>query len=252
MSRTPPNHRYLDTLQRVSQGKSAVTDGLVSALARALRGEDDVPAEVAEALYIYRDSYQREVLDTFLLVKVDPEEIQLLLEIETAVVEVYQHLFFDSGVFRNRLDRESYARTYDGDDESTDHEYGRELKIAAMQHGKHWLLTRWGVGVGHHADAYIAAKEMLSQSYLLSKNGMDHAIDSAKAREARQWASTLTSAISGCSDAAELGTGKDRDVLIKLRLLEYGQDRVKRDAHEDRELTEVTIEDIVHTPEDSP
>lgn len=240
MSQTPPDHRYLDTLHRVRRGRSVNDDGLVGALGRALRGEDDVPDEVAYAYYMYQSPYHREVLDAFLLVKTTDDEIKAVLEIDKPVVDVYRHLFFDVNVFRNRLDREAYARSYEGDDDG----YGRELKTKAMERGRHWLVTRWGMGVGHHANQYEAVKETITLGYLQSKAALDHALDSAKAKEARMWAGTMTNSINTLQEAAETGSGKDRDVLIKLRLLDYSQDP------EDRELPEVSPEDIVHVPED--
>lgn len=211
----------------------------MEALLRLLQGATDVPDEVDHAYYIYQDEYQREIVDTLLLAETPLDEIEVYFEIPEAVTTVYKHLFFDLRVFRNRLDRVSYARNYVGSSE-----FGSQLKLGAVEYGKDYVLSCLAKAAGYNVDPVKAVKESVTMGYVLSKNALEHAVDSSKAKEARQWASTMNSAIQTLSAAHENSRGQDRDLLIKLQLIDY--DRTTG-SHG---MPQVFPEDIVHKSED--
>ena len=84
---------------------------------------------VEYAQNIYDSKYKKEVLEAFLLTRIDPKEVEDLLRIPVAVTSAYQHLFFDLESFRDELSVEEYVRTYPDD-------FGRELKIIGFIIGK--------------------------------------------------------------------------------------------------------------------
>jgi len=210
---------------------------LVHALERALQGDIEVPEEVLYALDIYSDLFQKEVLEAFFLAGATNSEVAEILEIPERISDVYRHLFFDMGVFRNRLDIISYAAHYEGDDNG----YGKTLKDDAVHEGLEILKVTFQPG--YRINPVDAVHETISQAYALSKAAKKHPIDSPKAREARQWNSVLLSSINAAQNAMNLGTDDNHDLLIKLELMNYDHEAAKAT---DAELPDVPLEDIVH------
>jgi hypothetical protein len=186
---------------------------LVQALERAILGEEGVPTEILYAFDIYLDPYQKEVVEAFLIGQATNEEVKDILDIPGEVCDAYRHLFFDAGVFRNRLDLISYVTAYEADDGG----FGKTLKLQALKIGLEPLKATFKPG--YQVNPLIAVQESMTQSYLLSKSAMDHPIDSQKAREARQWAAMTLSSINAASTAKGLSGGDDRNLLIKLELM---------------------------------
>lgn len=239
--RLSPDHIFLEAAQRVEKGEVCEDNGLIHALERALRGEEDAPTEVMYALDIYLDRYQKEVLEAFMVARASDVEIKDILEIPEEVCDVYRRLFFDETVFRNRLDLISYVASYDGNDAG----FGKALKTVAVKIGLEPLKASFKPG--YFVNPMTAVQESMTQSYLLSKAAMDHPIDSPKAREARQWAAMMISNINATANAAGLSDGGNRNLLIKLELMNY--DHAVATAADDA-LPDIPREDIVHRSEE--
>jgi hypothetical protein len=119
-----------------------------------------------------------------------------------------------------------------------------QLKLGAVEYGKDYVLACLAKSAGYNIDPVKAIRENVTMGYVMSKNAYEHSVDSSKAKEARQWASTMNSAIQSLGAAHENSRGQDRDLLIKLQLIDYDQSTGSRD------MPKVSPEDIVHKSED--
>lgn len=126
-----PRHRFL----AVEKAKQKPVDPLEAELYAALHSKS-ATSNVLKALDIFQHEYKRETLEAALLSGMSAKEIEEVLRLDAAVVEVYRYLFFDTSVFENRLDEIDYAYTYK---EST---FGRDLKKLAVDLGKDCLRVR--------------------------------------------------------------------------------------------------------------
>lgn len=231
-----PHHRFERIYTRLRQtGTYQTDDPLEEALVRLLLGETDVPEEVMRAYATYLDDYKREVVEAFLLAEAQPRDLHDIFRIQHDVIEVYQHLFFDTSVFHDRLDAEAYARNYP---EDHDDGYGRELKINAIQLGLEYLKASFGRG-NYEVSPTKAVRELVSQAYVTTKLASKYKIDSPKAKEARKWASTMVKSIESLPDAQDIEGGKKKDYLLKLRVVQENSDRP--DLEED-----IPREDIIN------
>lgn len=230
-----PRHRFSRVLERTRQtGSYKTSNPTEEALVRLLLGEDTVPEEIKRAYRIYKNDHKREVIEAFLLAGGGPRDLQQIFNIDLGVTEVYQEVFFDTEVFEDRLDAEAYARSYPT---SHDGGFGYEQKNAAVDHGLEYLKASFGRG-NYEVSPTKAMKELISQSYVLSKAATKFPVDHAKAKEARQWAATMINSIDSMPEAQEIEDTDDRDFKIQLK---YDNDD-ETDAVDD----EINQEDIVH------
>lgn len=138
-------------------------------------------AEVIRALDINRHSYKREVLEAFLLVDISPEEIYAILKVPLKVSHAYRHLFFDTSVFEDELDRIDYAHTYDKDP------FGKALKEFGVDVGPESLKIRMARGTYYikNADVHSGIR---ATAYLMGQMAKVNPLDSQVAKESLRWA----------------------------------------------------------------
>lgn len=106
-----PDFRFTEVDAAVKGGTTTFDDVLCQALADCLQ-ELEADANVVYAFELYQEPRHRQALDAFSLALAPPAVIQEVTEIPVAVIKVYQYLFMDTGVFRNRLERFSFAADY--------------------------------------------------------------------------------------------------------------------------------------------
>lgn len=231
-----PRHRFHRIYRQLRQTETYDTDDPVEeALVRLLLGDMNVPEEVLRAYGIFWDEYKREVVEAFLLAEAKPKDIEAIFKIRAEIVEIYQQVFFDTAVFYDRLDAESYARNYNED------AFGHELKVSAIEDGLEYLKARFGRG-HYNVSPVRAIRELISQSYVNSKIGSKVELDSNKAKEARMWASTMSKSIESLSSAEEIEGSKKSSYVLKLELMQKDNDDDRQpETHE-----EVDPKDIVH------
>lgn len=232
-----PRFRFERVLDKTRRNGVYDTDhALEEALVRLLLDKDGVPEEVLHAYRIFKDDYKREVIEAFLLAGGDGQDLHQIFRIDEKTVEVYSTLFFDTEVFHDRLDAESYARGY-----PTNHDdgFGREKKIEAIENGLEYLKAAFGRG-NYQVSPEQAVREMISQSYILSKAAAKFPLDHKKAQEARQWASTMLSSIGSIPDAQQAESGDRQNFLLKLQFESTDEDPNAVDPEE------ISEEDIVH------
>lgn len=232
-----PRHRYLKIHRHLRQSGHYATDvPLEDAVVRLLQGDTSVPEEVLRAYGIFWDRYKREVVEAFLLAEAKPKDLNAVFNIRENVIEVYQEVFFDTSVFFDRLDAETYARKYSEDD------FGQELKVSAVEDGLEYLKARFGRG-HYHVSPTQAIRELISQAYINSKVANKYPLDNPKTKEALRWAGTLPRNIDTLITAQEIEGGKKASYIFKLQLL---QDRDEEEMGVEEDPPEINPEDIVN------
>ena len=234
MLKTPqPRHRFQRIHRQLRQtGTYSADDPVEEALVRFLLKDDSVPEPVIKACKVFWDGYKREVVEAFLLAEAGPKDLYEVFKIDTEVVELYEKLFFDISVFDDRLDAESYARNYEEDD------FGRELKISAIEDGLEYLKARFGRG-NYDVSPTKAIKESISLSYVNSKVASKVSIDSPKAKEARKWASSMVKNIEALDTAQKIEGNKNADYMLKLKIMS------DKEGSSENEEIDIDPEDIV-------
>lgn len=137
--------------------------------------------EVVRAFDIHRHAYKREVIESFLLVEISPEEVYNILKVPVGVTKTYAHLFFDNNSFEDELDRLDYAHTYDKDT------YGKALKEFAVDVGPESLKIRMARGTYYikNVDVHSGIR---STAYLMGQMAKVNPLDSQVAKESLRWA----------------------------------------------------------------
>ena len=175
MTLCKPNHRA----EAVKTGNTETE--LEQEYKKFLDGDtDNISSSLQHAHEIYSDPYKKEVLEAFILSGATTDEISTSLRLNTEVIEIYKYLFFDTSVFRDELEIESYVHTYPD-------EYGKKLKINAITIGKDYLFFRFSRGK-KDLDLDLALKSMVETAFMLSKATKLNPLDSSVSKEARQWA----------------------------------------------------------------
>jgi len=174
-----PNHRH-DAVRAAIDAKKRPAEQLELELYNLLQG-NQASVAVTKAHDIYAHTYKREVMESFLLVSVPAEDIELILGIPAEVTAAYKHLFFDSDVFEDELDRIEYAYSYSRND------YGAELKKFAMDLGKESLKIRLSRGSYTVSSATVQG-EIRATAYMIAQRAKTCNLTSDEAKEALRWA----------------------------------------------------------------
>ncbi len=101
------NHRF----ESLKAGENPTND-IEKDIVEILRSNKTTNDDVQYAYDIYVDEYKREVLESFILAGGNDEVVFEILKIPVKVVAAYRYIFFDTDVFRDELDRESYAQIF--------------------------------------------------------------------------------------------------------------------------------------------
>jgi hypothetical protein len=183
--------------------------------------------EVTKAHDIHAHTYKREVMESFLLVGVPPEEIENILGIPAVVTEAYRVLFFDTDAFEDELDRIEYAYSY------TKNDYGAELKKFAMDLGKESLKIRMSRGAYTVSSATVQG-EIRATAYMIAQRAKTCSLTSDEAKEALRWAQV---ALKASSDDEERDAAGIEEIQMALE---------ERDETTNAEKSGVEPKDIVH------
>lgn len=230
MRRLIPNHRFLSALAAVEAGETPA-DPRIAALVACMNGRPCADTAVAEAFDLFKRAEHREVLDAFCLARVSYEVICSSLEIPQSVVQAYEYLFMDCGVFRNKLERMTYAAEYEGS------EYGKELVRTAVAVGSEYLLWAFGDRVSDVEPKAIIRRTMVDAYY----RGLAHkgnSLTSAVAKEAQKWWST---AVKNAQLIENIDPQTSKTALEELRLAIEGKDTTLSP-----EEAPVSIDEILH------
>lgn len=221
-----PDHRY-QTVQKALKSNKAPKGGVEAALFSLIQGKKSSD-EVVYAYDIYSSLFKREVIESFLLVEASPEEVFSILGVPENVTETYGHLFFDASVFKNELDRISYAYTYDRD------VFGASMKKFAIDMGKESLKIKMGRG-SYTVDPVHVQDGIRSTAYLMGQMIKANPMDSRMARESLNWAKLGLKAATSVEKEENVG---DID-KVKIAL-------EKRDETVGEKETGLKPDDIMH------
>lgn len=183
-----PDHRAL-ALQRGDKPKCEIEQAFSDLEAGFKQSPKHQKAfdAVTYAKSIYDSPYKKEVLESFLLARMSPEEIEEILRIPKATTEAYGILFFDMATFIDELTVEEYIHNYPD-------EYGKDLKQSTLALGPDFLRFRFNRG-NANIDFKEALVNLVETSYVISRAAKLNPIDSRIAREARQWMVTSMEAL---------------------------------------------------------
>jgi hypothetical protein len=219
-----PSHRF-DAV-RTASGSERPSEKLEIELHNLLQGNGASDA-VTRAHDIHAHTYKREVMESFLLVGVLPEEIESILGIPAEVSDAYQNLFFDVAVFEDELDRIEYAYSY------TRNDYGAELKKFAVDLGNESLKIRLSRGTYTVSSATVQG-EIRATAYMLAQRAKTSELTSNEAKEALRWAQV---ALKASSEVEERDVAGIEEISMALE---------SRDETTNEEKSGVDPKDIVH------
>lgn len=211
-----PRHKFETLKKQVKDGTFAADDPILYAVASVLREDYDVPKDVLYAYSVYMNHYKRVILEAFILARASAPDIESVLSIRTPVVDIYTQVFFDPAVFKDRLDLEAYVRDYPVDPNGDT--FGREVMTAAVEMGLHYLSSTFARS-DYEVPPDAALKELIGQSYRFSKVPFGSRLDSDYVKEARQWSSTLISAIRTLPDVLESNQSHRDELKIRLEMV---------------------------------
>jgi len=180
MKHSTPDHRY-QAVRKAIKSNGKAPKGRIEADLFALMQGGNSADEVDYAYDIYNSIFKREVMEAFLLATATPSEIHSILQVPENVTDTYEHLFFDTSVFKNELDRINYAYTYERDD------FGASLKKFVIDMGKESLKIKMGRG-SYVVDPQYVQDGIRSTAYLMGQMIKANPMDSRMARESLNWA----------------------------------------------------------------
>jgi len=228
--RQPPDHRYRVVLAAL-QAETPPSDARMASLYALLDDSPCAHPEVEYAYELHQEEEHRAILDAFLLANCPLSEVAALLEIETPVIETYLFLFMDVAVFRNRLERVSYAANYESSS------YGKEIVKTAVQVGADYLYWAYGKPRDDLDPRTIINRTMVDSFY----RGLAHrgnGLTTGVAKEAQKWWAT---AIRNAELSERLNPSTAKQALDELRIaLREEDDTVPADAFD------VPVSEILH------
>lgn len=177
MLRRDPAHRY----RVVKSAISAPTHAVEAALYEHRRSPGArIPASYAEEIYL--DAYEREVMQAWIASGADDAYIEQVLEVPAAVTQAYRHLFFDMGVFRDRLDLLSWVRAYQQAPEAS--KEGAALLQMAVMRGPTVLAWIYGKGAVD-VDTTEVLKHAMADAFFRGQSSREYALSSKEASAAQ-------------------------------------------------------------------
>lgn len=178
-----PDHRFLEVEESVAKGLTRFDDPLCAELAEILRG-NNAQSDVVYAYELYVEETHRQAMDAFTLAQSPLDVFTAVFEIPIPIVQVYQHLFMDMSVFRDRLDRLAYAANYQKLYACEDHV--AERMRSAVTAGPDYL--RWQYASPNpQMDPRKIVRESMMDSFYRSMAHKGNALVSGVTKEAVKW-----------------------------------------------------------------
>jgi len=185
-----PDHRAQEVLDWVATNQSvedmpAFSSKHQSDYAQLLLGNNDVvPDEVYYASMLNSIPYARNTLRAMLFCKTPLSVITSATEVEESTVLAYENLFFDAGVFRNRLIKMAYVRALNPKNE--DEEQTKSLFLWGLQLGWEYLVWKTTGGQTSISTVEIMRK-LMADSLWRSREHIFNSITDKRSKEARAW-----------------------------------------------------------------
>jgi hypothetical protein len=196
-----PDFRYYEA--RAGQPSDDLTKALMDVLADA----PHVDLRVQYAYDLYRVLDHRAAMDAFSLARADHASIVEALEVPVDVITAYQHLFFDVRVFRNKLERITYAQQYPAEEH-------RGLMESALEAGVDYLRWAYNAPLPTLSPRTIVRKAMVD-TYFRSMAHRGNHISSDTSKQALKWFST---AVKNASIMEEVEPATQQRAVEQLKI----------------------------------
>lgn len=229
MKHNTPRRRYEETVDAVDK-KIPPAGALESALYAVLTNGTPVEEKVKYAYELFLNEEHRAVLDAFLLSDAPHDVVSRVLSIPSDVLSAYSYLFFDSTMFRNRLEKISYASSYDGN------AYAKELLRTGVMVGSDYLV--WTYGGKEEVDARRVVRHTMVDSFFRGMSHKGNSLTSNVTREAQKWWAT---AIKNAEILERIDPRATKQAYEELKIALEGVDETTS-----ADKSPVPLEDILH------
>lgn len=230
MKSVSPRHRFEAVLAAVKTA-SPPPEGEVEKALHAYITRTGTPSSTVEYAYdLFLNKQHRAVLDAFILADADRTVVSKVLSIPPSVLMAYQYLFFDVETFRNRLEKISYASTYDGD------AYAAELLRTGVMVGPEYLV--WTYGGREAIDTRQVVRHTMIDAYFRGMSHKGNNLTSGIAKEAQKWWAT---AIRNAEILEKMDPQASKQAYEELRIALEGVDETTP-----ADKAPVPLEDILH------
>ena len=145
---------------------------------------DSVPDEVYYACMLNSIPYARNTLRAMLFCKTPMSVMTSATEVEEQTILAYEKLFFDAGVFKNRLIKMAYVRALSPKNE--DEEQTKSLFLWGLQLGWEYLVWKTTGGQTSISTVEIMRK-LMADSLWRSREHIFNSITDKRSKEARAW-----------------------------------------------------------------
>jgi hypothetical protein len=143
--------------------------------------------EISYALDLVRVREHKEALLAFFLCNSTLKHVSTVLSIETSVLEHVRDLILDPSVFRNKLERFSYARELVENKKALT-DKGREYIKAGLIHGPEILGQHFALGDEEDTiNPKKLVEHFIKTAYYLSANARGNSVTAETTKQARMW-----------------------------------------------------------------
>ena len=188
----------------------------------------DAQSAFNECLEIYqRDFFIKEILESLFLCDDFSKEMAFKITgIPKLILDTYEMFFFDTSVFKYRLHKYEYVRTYNNPDFSD----GKLYKSWALSTGSEFFYWKFA-NQNFEIVPKRAILSIMADSFFRAKEQLDEPITSLKAKESMRYIDKIPSLISSLKSIEEK---KDSNYAEELRIaLTYEDKTVKKDEISD-------------------
>lgn len=229
MKHNSPRRRYEEVIDAVDK-KVPPPGGTELALYELVLNSNVTDDSVKYAYELFLNEEHRAVLDAFLLADTASDVVSRVLTIPAEVLRAYSYLFFDASLFRNRLEKISYASDYEGT------AYAKELLRTGVMVGSDYLV--WTYGGKEEVDARRVVRHTMVDSFFRGMSHKGNSLTSNVTREAQKWWAT---AIKNAEILERIDPRATKQAYEELRIALEGVDETTA-----TEKSPVPVEEILH------
>ena len=188
----PPDYRAREVRAAVGvaaknrkKKTSGFSDPLMKDYASFLAGDEDSSSDaVFHAAVLDKIPYARAVMRSLIMSRAPSDAFMASTEVADDIIYAYGRLFFDIGVFPNRLIKIAYVRQLPADTE--ERKFERDMLMWGLQLG--WEYIVWKISGGRLSmSSSEVLQHILSDSLWRSREHVFSSIVDPKSKESRAW-----------------------------------------------------------------
>jgi len=146
--------------------------------------EDKVSDAVFHAAVLDKIPYSRAVMRALLMARTPTDAFMATTEVADDIIHAYSQLFFDTGVFPNRLIKVAYAKQLPGD--CPDSKFEKDMLLWGLHLG--WEYIVWKISGGRLTmSSAEVLHQIVSDSLWRSREHLFSSIVDPRAKESRAW-----------------------------------------------------------------